>query len=120
MDTSHDPTSNKGCSDGDIASATNSVTEQFQFIHVSGNCDNTIVQNLARNFMSTLGITNPDDEKYAEQLAALTNQVSQMMKPSEPNDPVQGPEARSSSDGGIPTIPSSSQQSQSPKVIKDT
>ncbi|VEU45337.1 unnamed protein product [Pseudo-nitzschia multistriata] len=119
MGRSTEPISNRGYSNGDIASATNSVTDQFRFMHVSGNCDSAQVENLARNFMSTLGITNSNDEKYAEQLAALTSQVSQMMNRSEPRGREQNvPQNLRSSDGGLPSSWSSPQPSQKPATTK--
>mmetsp|Transcript_6516 Transcript_6516/g.15835 ORF Transcript_6516/g.15835 Transcript_6516/m.15835 type:complete len:1259 (-) Transcript_6516:173-3949(-) len=64
---------------------TNNVTEQFKFMHVSGDPNHDQhVQELAKSFMSTLGI-NEHHPEHSEQLEKLTRQLSGMvMKSSEP------------------------------------
>ena len=96
---------------------TNNVTEQFKFMHVSGDPNHDQhVQELAISFMSTLGI-NKNHPEHSEQLEKLTRQLSGMvMKSSEPVHINQTASTTAAPQSQSATQP---QRSRSPKSRRD-
>lgn len=101
------------------------VTDQFKFMHVSGDTTSNEkhVEELARSFMTTLGI-NANDAKHSDQLEALTKQMSAMMKQpsgsSSNSDQVHNINQNHSASNGMEFLLSGmSQMSQSPKAATE-